>query len=76
MKADLTLDARGLSCPMPILKTAKKIKEIEIGQVLEVLGDDPGTEEDMPAWCGQSGNEFLGEEKEEDYFKFYVRRKV
>ncbi len=76
MEKDATLDARGLSCPMPILKTAQKIKEIEIGKVLEVLADDPGAEEDMPAWCRQTGNEFLGEEKEEDYFRFYIRRKV
>lgn len=76
MDKDVTLDARGLSCPMPILKTAQKIKEVEVGKVLEVLADDPGAEEDMPAWCRQTGNEFLSEEKEEDYFKFYIRRKV
>jgi tRNA 2-thiouridine synthesizing protein A len=71
---DFTLDTRGLSCPMPILKTAKKFKELEVGQVLEVLGDDPGTEEDLPAWCEQTGNEFLGMEKETDYTKYYVKK--
>jgi tRNA 2-thiouridine synthesizing protein A len=74
MDKDVTLDTRGLSCPMPILKAAKKIKELEVGQVMEILGDDPGTEEDLPAWCEQTGHEFLGVEKEGDYAKYYVKK--
>lgn len=74
MKKDATLDTRGLSCPMPILKTAKRVKELEAGLVLEVLGDDPGTDEDLPAWCSQTGNEYLGMEKEEGYTKYYVKK--
>jgi len=76
MEGDVTLDCRGMTCPMPILKTAQKIKEVEIGQVLEVVADDIGAEEDFPAWCNQTGNEFLGEETVEDYFKFYIKRRV
>ncbi len=74
METDAILDTRGLSCPMPILKTAKKIKELEEGQVLEILGDDPGTEEDLPAWCEQTGHEFLGMETEGDFAKYYVKK--
>ncbi len=76
MEYDVSLDCRGLSCPMPILKASKKIKELEVGQVLEVLADDPGGEEDFPAWCEQTGHEFLGQEEEEDYLKFYIRKKA
>jgi tRNA 2-thiouridine synthesizing protein A len=74
MDKDASLDTRGLSCPMPILKTAMKIKELEPGQVLEVLGDDPGTEEDLPAWCEQTGHGFLGMERAGDYDKYYVKK--
>lgn len=74
MKADETLDALGLLCPVPIIKTKIKLLEMEKGQVLEVLADDEGFLIDLPAWCKKTGNEFLGTEKEADYFKGYVRR--
>ena len=48
IKPDQTLDVRGLSCPMPTLKTGKMMKSLEVGQILEVLGTDPGTKKDMP----------------------------
>jgi len=51
MEADATLDCVGLYCPMPIAQTAKKLNEMGEGQVLEVLADDEGIKEDMPAWC-------------------------
>ncbi len=74
-KADQTVDARGLSCPMPLLKTKKAIDSIAPGQILEILGTDPGTRNDLPAWAKRSGNEFLGEKKEEEGFsRFYVRK--
>lgn len=76
MEKDTTFDARGLLCPMPILKTAQEIKKIEMGQVLEVLADDEGAREDFPAWCDQTGNEYVGMEEEGDTLKFYIRRKA
>jgi TusA-related sulfurtransferase len=76
MEKDLTYDARGLLCPMPILKTAQEIKKIEVGQVLEVLADDEGAREDVPAWCDQTGNEYLGMEEDGDTLMFYIRRKA
>jgi TusA-related sulfurtransferase len=74
MKADHTLDCYGLLCPMPIIQTAEKIKTMKIGDVLEVLSTDKGILEDMPAWCRQTGQEFLGSDKEEDVFKVYVKK--
>jgi tRNA 2-thiouridine synthesizing protein A len=75
MEADVTLDCVGLSCPMPIVKTSQKMKELKQGQVLEVSADDEGIKEDMPAWCNTTGNEFLGIEEEGGVIKVYVRKK-
>jgi tRNA 2-thiouridine synthesizing protein A len=74
MKADATLDCVGLYCPMPIVKTAQKIKELKEGQVLEVLADDKGIKQDMPAWCQTTGNECLGMEEADGEIKVYVRK--
>jgi len=74
MKADETLDCVGLYCPMPIAHTAKKMKELEPGQVLEVLADDPGIEQDMPNWCNTTGNEFLGIEEDKGVYKVFVKK--
>lgn len=74
MKADEIVDCIGLQCPMPIIKTAEKIKEIQIGQVLEVIGDDPGMEEDIPNWCRTTGNKFLGMEKQDDELHMFVEK--
>ena len=60
MKADQTLDCVGLYCPMPIVKTAQKIKEMKTGEVLEIVADDKGIKHDMPAWCQATGNEYPG----------------
>jgi len=74
MEADATLDCVGLYCPMPIAQTAKKLNEMGEGQVLEVLADDEGIKEDMPAWCNITGNEFLGIEEDGGEYKVYVRK--
>ena len=69
-----TLDAKGLKCPMPVVKTSKEIKNIAVGGVLEVLATDPGSMADITAWTKSTGNELLKAEKEEGVFKFYLRR--
>ena len=74
MKADATLDCVGLYCPGPIVNTAKKIKELKPGQVLEVLADDEGIKEDMPSWCRMTGNEFLEIEEDNGIYKVYIRK--
>ena len=75
MQADATLDCLGLYCPMPIVQTAQRIKELPVGEVLEVLSDDRGIEKDMPAWCQATGQEYLGLEKDAGEYRVYVRRK-
>ena len=74
MDADETLDCYGLLCPMPIIQTAKKIKELELGQILEVVSSDAGIKEDMPAWCRQTGQEYLGLEEDGEVYKVYVKK--
>ena len=69
-----TLDAQGLKCPMPVVKTSKEIKNVSIGGILEILATDPGSMADITAWTKSTGNELLKAEKEEGVFKFYVRR--
>jgi len=74
MFADETLDCYGLLCPMPIIQTAKKIKEMELGEILEIVSTDAGIKEDMPAWCRQTGQEYLGLEEDGDIYKVYVKK--
>ena len=72
--ADQTLDTLGLFCPIPVILTSKRIKQMELGQVLEVLSDDVGIKKDMPAWCKGTGNEFVDLQQEGSVFKCYVRK--
>ena len=74
MKADQTLDCMGLYCPMPIVRTAEKFKELKPGEVLEVVADDKGIKLDMPAWCEATGHEYLGMEEEGEEIKVYVKK--
>lgn len=74
MKANETLDCVGLYCPVPIVHTAKKMKELKPGQVLEVLSDDVAIKEDMPSWCKSTGNEFLGIEEEKGVYRVFVKK--
>jgi TusA-related sulfurtransferase len=71
---DLTLDTLGLFCPMPIILTSKRIKQMDVGQILEVLSDDEGIKKDMPAWCRSTGHECLDLRQEGAIFKAYVRK--
>jgi len=75
IKPDETLDARGLSCPMPLLKTKKAIEKLSSGQILEVLGTDPGTRNDLPNWTKRSGHQYLGEKEDEGFNRFFIRKK-
>jgi len=74
VKADQTLDCVGLYCPMPIVKTSKRIKELKVGEVLEVVSDDKGIKQDMPAWCQTTGHEFLGIEESNNEIRAYVKK--
>ncbi|MFX0124356.1 MAG: sulfurtransferase TusA family protein [Candidatus Hodarchaeota archaeon] len=70
-----TVDARGLTCPQPILRSVKALKTLDIEQVLEILTTDPGSKADIPAWARSTGQEFLGfEERGSKEFRFLVKR--
>ncbi|MGH8999293.1 MAG: sulfurtransferase TusA family protein [Acidimicrobiia bacterium] len=68
------LDCRGMQCPMPIIQTARAIKQVRPGQVLELLATDPGVAPDMTAWTSRTGNELLGITQDGDVYKVLVRR--
>ncbi len=74
IKEDQVLDCSGLLCPLPVVKTSKAIKSLEIGQVLKMIATDPGAPADMEAWSRQTGNELLRTTQEEGKFIFYIRR--
>ncbi len=73
---DQTLDCKGLSCPMPMMKLAKAMKGMKSEEVLEMIGTDPGTKSDLPRWCNKSGNVLLDEgELEGGIFRFLIQKK-
>ncbi|MEK7296532.1 MAG: sulfurtransferase TusA family protein, partial [Planctomycetota bacterium] len=74
MKSDETLDCYGLMCPMPIFKTASKIKEIEVGKVLEIIATDEGIKKDIASWCNTTGNELLSIEEAGGEIHVFIRR--
>jgi tRNA 2-thiouridine synthesizing protein A len=73
--ADKVVDARGTSCPGPLLETKRAIATIPVGAVLETISSDPGTKADIPLWAKKMGHEYLGTVEENGYWKIYVRRK-
>ena len=68
------LDARGLSCPLPILRAKKAINGLEAAQTLKIIATDPGSVKDFEAFCKQTGNELLSSEAEGDEFIFYIKK--
>ncbi len=74
MKADESLDCVGLYCPMPIVKTAERIKQLKEGEVLEVVADDVGIKKDMAAWCEATGHQLLGIEEAGGEISVYVKK--
>jgi tRNA 2-thiouridine synthesizing protein A len=72
---DKELDARGLSCPLPILKTKKALNDLVSGQVLKVMATDPGSIKDMQAFANQTGNPLLASEEENKLYTFFLRKK-
>jgi tRNA 2-thiouridine synthesizing protein A len=69
------LDWSGLSCPLPIAKTAKEMKEVESGALVEVLATDPGSVPDFDAWAKTTGNELVEQTEEGGTFRFVLRKK-
>jgi tRNA 2-thiouridine synthesizing protein A len=75
MATTTILDARGLKCPMPIVKTAQQIKVVSRGDLLEVLSTDPGSVADFAAWSRSTGNELVGQSVEDGVYHFILLRK-
>jgi tRNA 2-thiouridine synthesizing protein A len=71
--ADQVLDAKGLNCPLPILKTKKALKGMNAGQILQVMATDPGSIADMTAFCNQTGNELMSQSNEGDVYTFEIK---
>ena len=74
IKADIVLDTRGLSCPMPILKTKKQLKSMNKGQIVEVWSTDPGSKKDMPDFAKKQGEDFLGFIDESGYTRYLIKK--
>ena len=75
MNFDKELDARGLACPLPIVKTRKALNELASGQVLKVVATDSGSVADMAAFSEQTGNPLVGSSQDGGAFVFYLKRK-
>jgi tRNA 2-thiouridine synthesizing protein A len=75
MEFDRELDAKGIACPLPILRTKKMLAEMKTGQVLRIQVTDPGSLKDFPAFAKQSGNELLAQLEENQVFEYFVKRK-
>ena len=70
-----TVDARGLSCPMPIVKTAQVMRLLEPGRAIELLATDPGSIKDVAAWCRTTGNVLVDQTSDGALYRFVIRRK-
>ncbi|MFH1795636.1 MAG: sulfurtransferase TusA family protein [Pseudomonadota bacterium] len=71
--ADLTLDAKGLNCPLPILRAKKALKELATGKTLEILATDPGSVKDFEAFCRTTGNELVESRVDGGTYVFTIR---
>jgi tRNA 2-thiouridine synthesizing protein A len=75
MNFDRELDARGLNCPLPILRAKKTLTEMQSGQVLRIMATDPGSVKDFQAFAKQTGNELLSSAENNKEFEFFIKRK-
>jgi tRNA 2-thiouridine synthesizing protein A len=74
IKADLLVDCRGLSCPMPILRLKKELKNMKTDQIVEIWSTDPGSKKDMPDFAKKQGEEFLGYVDEAGYTRYLIKK--
>ena len=71
---ELTIDALGRKCPIPIIMLAERIREVPVGAVIAVLADDPAAQTDIPAWCGMKSQQFVVEQPLDRGWSFLIRR--
>lgn len=74
INADYTLDCRGLSCPMPLLKTYKTLATMTSGEILELWGTDPGTKNDIEMAMTKAGDEYLGYKDDEGFTRYFIKK--
>ena len=74
VNADKMLDVKGLLCPLPVIRLSKAIKEIDVGQVIEMQATDPGSQPDMDAWAKNTGHTLLDSSVDGQVFTFWVKR--
>ncbi|WP_096200537.1 sulfurtransferase TusA family protein [Bacillus sp. FJAT-45350] len=74
IKANVVLDAKGLACPMPIVRTKKAMGELEPGKVIEIQATDKGSTADLKAWSESTGHQYIGTVEEEGFLKHYLRK--
>ncbi len=74
METTQTLDARGLNCPLPILRTKKSLNALQSGDTLKVIATDPGSVKDMASFCSQTGNELVSASQSGDDYEFLIRK--
>jgi tRNA 2-thiouridine synthesizing protein A len=72
---DLTIDAKGQKCPMPVLLLSRGIKKLESGQVLVLEATDGGSKSDIPSWAKDTGNELIDQSTEDGVFRYVIRKK-
>jgi tRNA 2-thiouridine synthesizing protein A len=70
----VTLDLKGLSCPIPIVKTAKAVKALQPGDLIEALATDPGSVADFAAWSRSTGNELVEQSEQDGVYRFVIRK--
>ncbi len=75
LNADLVVDARGQSCPGPMLEAKKALTKAQSGQIVEILSSDKGTRRDLPTLCKKTGDEYLGFIEEGGYDRHFIRKK-
>lgn len=73
-KVDLSLNLKGLPCPLPVVKVGKGIKDVPVGGILEAIATDPGAPADFAAWAKTTGNELLETVSNSGEYKFYIKR--
>jgi tRNA 2-thiouridine synthesizing protein A len=74
LKTAISLDLKGLMCPIPIVKLSQSIKQVQVGELIEASATDPGVLADIPAWCKTSGQELVKMERIDKIFRFVIRR--
>jgi tRNA 2-thiouridine synthesizing protein A len=74
MEATKVLDAKGLACPMPIVKTKKAVEELNSGEVLEIHATDKGAKNDLTAWAKSGGHELVKDTEEDGVLKFWIKK--